>query len=636
MKTTHLINPIINHPKLRALRAAAADCHGSHKPSQAFGALKPILKTGACVLALASLTCWNAMAQNLVSNPGFESGTPDGYGPGSTALPGWTVDTTPADGVQLFSASTFNATQTPETYVLQLTNTYNVGGGVQQTIATTSGVTYTVSIDVAYRSGSPVTGNFSFGGQNQSISASSRTFTTLTWTVVASDVTTLIDITGSTSSGNVQLLIDNVSVTPLAVASAATSTVTAAPANVPADGTNTSTITVTLLDSGSNPVPGKAVTLAHTAGPGTPTITTISGITGGTGVATFTVASNTLGTEVFTATNVTDAFAITQTATVNFVAVNPITWGTPATISGDTDVSTTGTLLYAYHWNGGNSTVSSVNGVPFTGTTSITTGGSDVRLYGFGGYYNAFTSSVAPFVSLSTEYKAMLVGSAYDGNVGVTLNNLTPGKLYAVQVWCQDPRNIGGRSAILSSTDGNSETLDYNSTDTDGGVGQYSIGTFTALSTVQTFTIAAPGSSTQLNALQVRELVAVDDYAAWSGPSGFNLANGPAGDDDNDGLTNQEEYAFGLIPNSGASVNPITIQVNKSAKTFSYTRRDTTKTDLTYSVWFSTNLSTWTQDTAATEGTPVLTGEVETVQVTLSTLPGDPLPAKLFVQVRAN
>jgi hypothetical protein len=27
---------------------------------------------------------------------------------------------------------------------------------------------------------------------------------------------------------------------------------------------------------------------------------------------------------------------------------------------------------------------------------------------------------------------------------------------------------------------------------------------------------------------------------------------------------------------------------------------------------------------------------VETVEVTLSTLPGDPLPAKLFIQVRAD
>jgi hypothetical protein len=125
------------------------------------------------------------------------------------------------------------------------------------------------------------------------------------------------------------------------------------------------------------------------------------------------------------------------------------------------------------------------------------------------------------------------------------------------------------------------------------------------------------------------------DYEAWGTP--YGLATGSeAGDLDNDGVTNQEEYAFGLIPNNGASVNPITVQLDKAAKTFSYTRRDSSKTDLIYSVWYSTDLSVWSQDTGATHGTPVLSGEVETVQVTLSNLPGDPLPAKLFIQVRAN
>jgi autotransporter-associated beta strand protein len=124
------------------------------------------------------------------------------------------------------------------------------------------------------------------------------------------------------------------------------------------------------------------------------------------------------------------------------------------------------------------------------------------------------------------------------------------------------------------------------------------------------------------------------DYDDWV------TANGVVGtetdDDDNDGLTNFEEYAFGLDPTGGSSVNPITVQLNKVAKTFSYQRRDNGLTDLTYSVWYSTDLSTWTQDTGATEGTPILTGEVETVEVTLSALPGDPLPAKLFIQVRAQ
>jgi hypothetical protein len=141
----------------------------------------------------------------------------------------------------------------------------------------------------------------------------------------------------------------------------------------------------------------------------------------------------------------------------------------------------------------------------------------------------------------------------------------------------------------------------------------------------------------QIDNLTLTALTAATDYDTWAGPSGFNLSGGQAADDDNDGLTNHEEYAFGLIPNSGASVNPIAVQLDKATGQFSYTRRKPSfGTDLTYSVWFSENLAGWTQDTGATEGTPVPSGDNETVPVTLSTLPGNPLPAKLFIQVRAN
>ncbi len=127
------------------------------------------------------------------------------------------------------------------------------------------------------------------------------------------------------------------------------------------------------------------------------------------------------------------------------------------------------------------------------------------------------------------------------------------------------------------------------------------------------------------------------NYATWSGRGMYDLIGGPSDDDDQDGITNHAEYAFGLIPNSGASCNPISAGLNKSSGTFSYTRRKPSPgTNLAYSVWFSENLVDWTEDTAATEGTPVLSGEIETVEVTLSDLPGSPLPDKLFIRVRAN
>jgi hypothetical protein len=55
---------------------------------------------------------------------------------------------------------------------------------------------------------------------------------------------------------------------------------------------------------------------------------------------------------------------------------------------------------------------------------------------------------------------------------------------------------------------------------------------------------------------------------------------------------------------------------------------------LNYTVWTSTNLATWTQDTGAIEGNSTVSGDVETVSVTLS---GSLLSAsKLFIQMRAE
>ena len=119
-----------------------------------------------------------------------------------------------------------------------------------------------------------------------------------------------------------------------------------------------------------------------------------------------------------------------------------ITWGTATTIAGDTDVSTSGSFSYAYHWASGNQ---SVNGVTFTGTTSTTAGGSDVGLSGFSGYYASFTGTTTPFTALSTAYKATIAGSPYNSGAAatVTLENLTIGHQYGVQIWLEDARIYG-------------------------------------------------------------------------------------------------------------------------------------------------------------------------------------------------
>lgn len=101
------------------------------------------------------------------------------------------------------------------------------------------------------------------------------------------------------------------------------------------------------------------------------------------------------------------------------------------------------------------------------------------------------------------------------------------------------------------------------------------------------------------------------------------------GDPDGDGLNNFEEFAFGLAPNSGPSVNPIITQLDKTTRKFTYQRL--ADSGLTYTIWTSPDLVTWNQDTTAGQvATP--SGDNESVEVTLT----GPLSSdKLFVRVKA-
>jgi hypothetical protein len=131
------------------------------------------------------------------------------------------------------------------------------------------------------------------------------------------------------------------------------------------------------------------------------------------------------------------------------------------------------------------------------------------------------------------------------------------------------------------------------------------------------------------------------NFASWIGfYTSIPLADRDPGDDpDGDGLTNEEEYAFGLIPNNGASCNPISVQLNKTTGKFTYTRRNPDLTGISYSILTSTTLAEgvqtgdWAIDDSATQ-VPSGTGEVQTVEVTLGGT--KPLGATtIFVRVKA-
>ena len=128
---------------------------------------------------------------------------------------------------------------------------------------------------------------------------------------------------------------------------------------------------------------------------------------------------------------------------------------------------------------------------------------------------------------------------------------------------------------------------------------------------------------------------AVSDFNTWLSAYGTITLPAdrlPTADPDSDGMTNQQEYAFGLNPANASSSNPITTQLDKTTGKFSYTRRATpASTGLIYSVLTSPNLVTWTEDVGATQ-TLVTNSNVETVTVTLS---NPAVAGKMFVKVKA-
>ena len=180
-----------------------------------------------------------------------------------------------------------------------------------------------------------------------------------------------------------------------------------------------------------------------------------------------------------------------------------ITWGTPTTISGDTDVTNSGTALYAYA-----GTPATVNGVSFAAVSNGSTWGN-VSFTSFGGFNAVFGSPAAPFGALSTAYSNVLTTAAWgSGTSGtVTLNGLISGHAYTVQIWVDDSRGgYQSRYESVTSSGGNTVTLHFApNSNSAGAVGQYVVGTFTASGTSQTFTING-NSVVQVNAVSVRDV----------------------------------------------------------------------------------------------------------------------------------
>lgn len=211
--------------------------------------------------------------------------------------------------------------------------------------------------------------------------------------------------------------------------------------------------------------------------------------------------------------------------TFNVAVAGTILWGTPQSITGDSDVSTVGTLLYAYNFGSTSVTDATVNGVTFVafGIAGGKTQSKDAVTISENPYFlywGGWDSTSNPFAALSSSYRNLLgtnVTATSPDTITLELGGLTPGRMYDFQWWSNR-----SSSPVYSTTAsaGNSVTLSSNTNtgDLEGGLGQFVIGRFTASGTSQSIDFSGGyefGTSDMpaINGFQVR---VVPEPSTWA------------------------------------------------------------------------------------------------------------------------
>ena len=124
-------------------------------------------------------------------------------------------------------------------------------------------------------------------------------------------------------------------------------------------------------------------------------------------------------------------------------------------------------------------------------------------------------------------------------------------------------------------------------------------------------------------------------YQTWAGGTFANPFSDtdPTHDPDGDGQTNQQEFAFGLDPTTGSSVNPISQQLDKTTGIFKYTRWKAS--GLNYIYQHSTTLSDpWLAFDPVTNPPDAVGDPVEEVTIEVpADLRANP---RLFLRVKAE
>jgi hypothetical protein len=208
-----------------------------------------------------------------------------------------------------------------------------------------------------------------------------------------------------------------------------------------------------------------------------------------------------------------------------------VNWGLgPQTISGDSDVSTLGTLVDAFALGNSGIPSTTVNGVTFapfvfpdfsfSNPNTVTSGNYNftedefAEGNGFLVNYSGLGTDSGAYHSLSDGYQFLLGnggGSTAPTTLALTISGLTAGQTYLFQWWDNNSSldsSFTGLELNTVSTAGNAAALAGND-GTAGSVGQFAIGTFMATSANEEIDFngsSADGNSSDpmLNAFQLR------------------------------------------------------------------------------------------------------------------------------------
>lgn len=181
-------------------------------------------------LGFAAVLITSANANNLITNGSFENGSysfngggGESLGVGSTVMTGWTVVT--AELAAIENGDAYGMVAQDGNISLDLTGYHDSSpyGGVEQTISTVAGQTYTLQFYIGAQNNSgsyaaPVSINASINGGTATTFYNNSTGSGQQWVLasqsfVATGTSTTIDLIGNSSAGGQYIGLDNVSVT---------------------------------------------------------------------------------------------------------------------------------------------------------------------------------------------------------------------------------------------------------------------------------------------------------------------------------------------------------------------------------------------------------------------------------------